>query len=63
MVAAFKFKMKRIGNAVGIFLVFPDGTYNQIALYTVPNDNNWRADVEFFDSLLDCYKKRYRHLV
>lgn len=60
--SAFKFNMKRINDTVSVYIIFPDGTYSQIAVYTVPHDNNWRADVAFFDSLLDIYKQRYKHL-
>lgn len=61
--AAFKFTMKRVGNAMALYIIYPDGSYNQVALYTVPNDNNWRADVTFFDGLMDIYKQRYKHFI
>lgn len=62
MLTRNSFKMRRAGSMIAIYIVFPDGTNRQIALYQVPNDKNWRADVDFYDSIMSAYKKRYLKL-
>lgn len=54
-----RFRMAREGNIVAIFVIYPDESCKQIALYEVPNDRNWRADVDFYDNIKEVYKKRY----
>lgn len=59
---AIRFKMERVGNMISIYIFFVDGSYKQIGVYEVPNDKNWRADVDFYDGLMDVYKKRYNKM-
>lgn len=58
-----KFKMARDNNIVYIYAVFPDLSRRLIALYEVPNDMDWRADVDFYDCIIETYKKRYSKII
>jgi len=59
---ALKLKCYRHENFMAIVAQYIDGSSRQIALFELPNDGDWRGDVEFYDGLVDIYKKRFRRI-
>lgn len=50
----------RAGNEIAVIQVFMDGSRMEIARFLLPNDGQWRADVDFLDSIMDAYKARLK---
>lgn len=53
----------RDGNMLYVVVVFADGSKRIIGAFELPQDNQWRLDVEFCDSIVDAYKQRYRKII
>ena len=52
------FRSIREGDILGMLLVFPDGSTQNVIMARMPSDGDWRADVEFYDNIEKAYKKR-----
>ena len=53
-------KSVREGNMVGLKLVYPDDSTRLVAMAEMPDDRDWRADITFYDGLVELYKKRLK---
>lgn len=53
-----KLKSQRNGNWIGLALVYPSGAIETVAMALMPPDNDWRASIEFYDNLVQIYRKR-----
>ena len=60
MSVKIQFKSVRSGSEIGLVMIQPDGYPRLVARATMPLDNDWRADVEFYDELEKAYKSRMR---
>lgn len=54
------FKSARENNILGLVMIYPDGHPRTVLMAEVPMDNDFRADVEFYDDIENAYKKRLR---
>jgi len=53
-----KMKSQRSGNNIGLAIVYPNGATETVVIAKMPPDNDWRANVEFYDDLKKIYTKR-----
>lgn len=54
------FKSARKDNIIGVDMIYPDGHSRIVLMAELPMDNDFRADVEFYDQVENAYKKRLR---
>ena len=55
-----KLKSQRKGNWIGIAMELPNGCFDMVESALMPNDKDWRSDIEFYDSLVKIYQRRWR---
>lgn len=53
-----KFKSQRNGNWLGLAMVYPSGAVETVVMALMPPDNDWRSSIEFYDDLVQIYRKR-----
>ena len=53
----------RVENVIYVLQVFMDGSKTEIARFGLPNDGQWRLDVDFLDDIMDAYKKRLKKVI
>lgn len=53
-----KLRSRMKGNIIGIDLVFEDGSFDTVAMIAMPPDGDFRATVEFYDTVAKAYRKR-----
>lgn len=53
----------RVENIIYVLQVFMDGSKVEIARFRLPNDGQWRLDVDFLDDIMDAYKKRLKKVI
>lgn len=53
-----RLKSQRSGNMIGLAMVYPSGAVETVVMALMPPDNDWRATIEFYDDLVQIYKKR-----
>ena len=53
----------RVENYIFIGAVFVDGSKRELGRFELPNDGQWRLDVDFLDSIMDAYKQRYKKII
>lgn len=63
MAVKFSFKSIRDGSMLGMLLIQPDGHPKLVAEVLMPLDNDWRADVEFYDELEKAYRTRLKKAI
>lgn len=59
----FKLTTVRIGNVIFIGQVFLDGSKREIGRFLLPDDGQWRCDVDFLDDIMNAYNKRLRKVI
>ena len=60
MAVKIQFKSVRCGSEIGLVMIQPDGYPRLVARALMPLDDDWRADVQFYDELERAYKTRMR---
>lgn len=50
----------REGNIIYVVQVFMDGSRMEVGRFALPNDGQWRDDVDFLDDIKAAYNKRLR---
>lgn len=50
----------RTGNIIYVVQVFMDGSKMEIGRFLLPNDGQWRDDVDFLDDIKAAYNKRLK---
>lgn len=63
MANTYKLTTVRVKNTISVVQVFMDGSRAEIARFVLPNDGQWRRDVDFLDDIMDAYKKRLKNLI
>ena len=56
----YKLVSIRDGDVMYVGQLFMDGSSREIGRFLLPNDGQWRLDVDFHDSIMDAYKTRLR---
>lgn len=59
-IMGISFKSARENNILGLVMIYPDGHPRTVLMAELPMDNDFRADVEFYDQVENAYKKRLR---
>ena len=57
MNSIYKLTSIREENVIHVVQVFMDGSRQEIGRFLLPNDGQWRLDVDFLDEIMDAYHK------
>ena len=60
---SYRLKAIRDGDVIYIGIIYADGSSSLIGAFLLPCDGQWRYDVEFYDAILDAYRKRYSKIM
>jgi len=60
MNSIYKLTSIREENVIHVVQVFMDGSRQEIGRFLLPNDGQWRLDVDFLDEIMDAYHKRLK---
>lgn len=60
MNSIYKLTSIREENMIHVVQVFMDGSRQEIGRFLLPNDGQWRLDVDFLDDIMDAYHKRLK---
>lgn len=60
MAVKLRFKGLMEGNHMGVVYIQPDGFQRLVVEAILPLDGDWRADVEFYDTVESAYRTRLR---
>ena len=63
MTRSYHLTSVRIENMIYIGAIFADGSKRELGRFELPNDGQWRIDVDFIDDIVDAYKKRYKKII
>ena len=56
----YKITSIRDGNVMYVIQVYMDGSYREIGRFLLPDDGQWRLEVDFHDDIMDAYKTRLK---
>lgn len=62
-VRTFKLATVRAGNIIFIGQVFLDGSRREIGRFMLPDDGQWRLDVDFLDDIMAAYNRRLKRAI
>lgn len=63
MTRSFHLTTVRSGNVINVLLVSDIGIKETIGQFLLPNDGQWRLDVDFLDDIQEAYRKRLRKTI
>jgi hypothetical protein len=54
-----KFKGRKEGQKISIIMVLPMEQEKTVITFEVPDNEDWRADMECYDKILSAYEERW----